>query len=267
MTAFSKDQLVSALEPCALVKKVYFFQTIDSTNNRARTLAEKGAPEGTLVISEEQTAGRGRMGRSWNSPGGTGIWLSLLLRPPLFPSQAPLITSLAGVAVAEAIRRVTGLDAGIKWPNDILINGKKAAGILTELSADEEKIRHVIVGIGINVNTKTFPEEIRDRATSLRICSGRTIPRMEILLPVLLELERLYLDFTRSGDSDSVLRHYRKISVTIGERITLTRDNREFDVMALDISPTGGLLIKKDAGTIEELISGEIHNLIFSAKK
>ncbi|MEA1927796.1 MAG: biotin--[acetyl-CoA-carboxylase] ligase, partial [Candidatus Auribacterota bacterium] len=164
MAAFSKDQLVSALKPCSFIKDFHYSLSIDSTNNLARSLAEEGAPEGTLVISEEQTSGRGRMGRSWISPPGTGIWISVLLRPMIEPARAALITPLVAVSLSRSIREVTGLPAGIKWPNDILIRGKKAAGILTEISTDRKSIRYIIVGIGINVNTEYFPEEIRGQA-------------------------------------------------------------------------------------------------------
>ncbi len=264
---FSEDKLRTLLQPGSFGLPLHFFKTIDSTNDYAKKIAARGEPEGTLVISEEQTAGRGRMGRSWISPPGTGLWLSLILRPTFIPSQAPLLTSLAAVAVAGAIRRVTGLSAGIKWPNDIIINDRKAAGILIELSAGERFVKYLIVGIGINVNTEDFPEEIHERATSLRICSGRKISRMEILISVLRELERLYSATIHNGDFNSILERYRSWSVTIGRRITATRSGQEFSALALDITPKGGLLIKDDAGMIEELISGEIQNLIFSSKK
>ncbi len=246
---------------------LYFFKTISSTNDYARELAERDEPEGTLVISEEQTAGRGRMGNSWISPPGTGLWISLILRPPLPPSQSSLITPMTAVAVAGAIRKVTGLSAGIKWPNDIIINNKKVAGILMESSAGDRLIKHLIVGIGINVNTEDFPEEIRERATSLSICSGKKISRMEILISVIRQLERLYSIVIPGGDPAAILERYRSWSVTIGRMITATRSGTKFTARALDITATGGLLVRDQTGTTEELISGEIQNLIFSAKK
>ncbi len=261
MNTFCEGQLVSRLKPCGLVKNIYFSRTIDSTNNHARRLAEDGAPEGTLVISEEQTAGRGRMGRSWISPPGTGIWTSILLRPNIAPPRAALITPLVAVALSRSIREVTGLPTGIKWPNDILIRGKKVAGILTEISTDRAAIRYIIVGIGINVNTSYFPEEIRGKATSLSLSSGRQISRLNILLALLLELERQYLNFTRKKDFDSILLDYRKMSVTIGTRVAIAGSDGELIVDALDITETGGLLIKNKDSRIEEIISGEIQNV------
>ncbi|MDP8214066.1 MAG: biotin--[acetyl-CoA-carboxylase] ligase [Candidatus Euphemobacter frigidus] len=255
---FFEGELRALLQPGHFGIPLHFFRTIDSTNDFAKKIAGRGGPEGTLVVSEEQTAGRGRMGRSWISPPGTGIWMSLLLRPPFLPSQAPLITSLAAVAVAGSIRRVTGLPAGIKWPNDIIINDKKVGGILIELSAGERFVKYLIVGIGINVNTEDFPEEIREHATSLRISSGRKISRMEILISVLRELERLYSAALLSFDFKPILETYRSWSATIGRRITATRSGREFSALALDITPNGGLLIEKDTGGIEEIISGEV---------
>jgi BirA family transcriptional regulator, biotin operon repressor / biotin---[acetyl-CoA-carboxylase] ligase len=263
-TLFDEEELRTLLQNQSFGRPLYFFRTISSTNDYARELAGRDGPEGTLVISEEQTAGRGRMGNSWISPPGTGIWISLILRPPLHPSQAPLITPMTAVAVAGAIREVTGLSAGIKWPNDIIINNRKAGGILIESSAGERFIKHLIVGIGINVNTEDFPEEIRGSATSLRVCSGKMISRMEILISVIRELERLYSVVIPSGAPDAILERYRSWSVTIGRMITATRSGGQFSARALDITPTGGLLVKDKAGMIEELISGEIQNIISS---
>jgi BirA family transcriptional regulator, biotin operon repressor / biotin---[acetyl-CoA-carboxylase] ligase len=258
VAAFSKDQLVSALKPCSFIKDLHYSLSIDSTSNLARSLAEEGAPEGTLVISEEQTSGRGRMGRSWVSPPGTGIWISVILRPKILPDRATLITPLVAVALSRSIREATGLPAGIKWPNDIFIRGKKAAGILTEISTCQRSIRHIIVGIGINVNTEYFPEEIRGKATSLSLSSGRQLSRLKILLSLLLELERQYLDFTRKKDFDSFLLDYRRMSVTIGNQVSITVPDGKLTVEAIDITETGGLLIKCKDGTIEEIISGEV---------
>lgn len=258
---------MSALKPCALIKDIHYSISIDSTNNRARILAEEGAPEGILVISEEQTAGRGRMGRSWISPPGTGIWMSVLLRPTISSSRAALITPLVAVALNRSIREVTGLPSGIKWPNDILIKGGKAAGILTEIYLEQESIQYIIVGIGINVNTDYFPKEIREEATSLSLSSGHPISRLKILIAVLLELERQYLDFTVKGNFDTILSDYRRMSVTIGERVNIVGRKGMGKAVALDIAENGGLLIENDDGTIEEIISGEVQLLIFSSKK
>ena len=264
---FDEEELRTLLQRQSFGHPLYFFKTIASTNDYARELAARDSPEGTLVISEEQTAGRGRMGNSWISPPGTGIWISLILRPPLPPSQGPLITPMTAVAVAGAIRKVTGLSAGIKWPNDIIINNRKAAGILIESSAGERSIKHLIVGIGINVNTEVFPEEIRESATSLSICSGKKISRMEILISVIRQLERLYSIVIPGGKPRIILERYRSWSVTLGKMITADRAGGKITARALDITPNGGLLVRDQTGITEELISGEIQNLIFPSGK
>ena len=157
-------ELRSVLDTKWLGQEVDYFYETDSTNNRARDAAEKGASHGYLAVADSQTAGKGRRGRVWNSPHGTDIFMSFLMRPSFGPSQASMLTLVAGMAVVKGVQKATGLNAMIKWPNDAVVNGKKICGILTEMSTEEDTIRYVVVGIGINVNAREFPEEIRDKA-------------------------------------------------------------------------------------------------------
>ncbi|MBR3993055.1 MAG: biotin--[Anaerotignum sp.] len=181
MNEYNKAAIDAALKTRKMGHPLYFYPETDTTNDRIRELALEGAPEGTLAVAEMQTAARGRRGRAWQAPAESGIWMSLLLRPNIPPTQASVLTLLAGIALTEAIEAVTGMEVGIKWPNDILLNGKKLVGILTEMDCDMEQIHSVTVGMGINVNTKVFPEELQDIATSLYLESGREYDRAELV--------------------------------------------------------------------------------------
>ncbi len=254
----TEESLRASLKTHSFGHPLYYLLTIDSTNDYAKRAAGRGASEGTLVVSEEQTKGRGRRGRSWFSPPGTAILMSLILRPELEPFETAGITLITAVAVSEAIFEVTELEAGIKWPNDIIIAGKKAGGILTEAGKDTDGRRYLIVGIGLNVNTGKFPEELRGKATSLRLCRGREVSRRELLIAVIAELERFYFNFIKTGRFSRIINRYREKSVTIGRRVKLIRAGREFEARAIDVTDKGGLLIKRDNGEIEEILSGEV---------
>ncbi|WP_041488372.1 biotin--[acetyl-CoA-carboxylase] ligase, partial [Bacillus pseudomycoides] len=184
-------------------RTVYFKESVESTQHIAAKLAYEGAAEGTIVVAEEQTAGRGRLSRKWHSPKGTGIWMSIILRPAIPVHHAPQLTLLAAVSVAQAIEKCTSVNVGIKWPNDILIEGKKAVGILTEMQADPDKINAVIMGIGINANQgqEHFADEIKEIATSLAIESGKPIVRAELMQQIFLQMEKLYQEYVKNGFS------------------------------------------------------------------
>lgn len=181
-------------------QEIVCFTETDSTNVRARKLGENGAAHGTLVVAEQQTAGRGRRGRGWESPAGSSIYMSLLLRPEFLPNKAPMLTIVMAYSVATALREQTGLDFRIKWPNDIVLNGKKVVGILTEMSTEIEYINHVVIGVGINVNTEAFPEEICATATSIRRESGKTWRRAELIAAILRQFEVQYERFVKEED-------------------------------------------------------------------
>lgn len=257
-TMYNKRELEQGLKTKTMGQSIYFYEETDTTNNRARELALEGAPEGTLVVAEKQTAGRGRRGKVWESPLGTGIWMSLVLRPQIMPAEASVLTLLCGLATAEAIKAETGLSAGIKWPNDILINGKKAVGILTEMDCEMSEVHFVIPGIGINVNTASFPPEIADIATSLYLECGKTVSRRRLVHKVLERLEEHYETFLRTGSFTAMLEDYRKHCITLGKEVHVL-GREPFFAEALDITPEGELLVRwADNGKEEVVFSGEV---------
>ena len=257
-TMYNKRELEQGLKTKTMGQSIYFYEETDTTNNRARELALEGAPEGTLVVAEKQTAGRGRRGKVWESPLGTGIWMSLVLRPQIAPAEASVLTLLCGLATAEAIETETGLSAGIKWPNDILINGKKAVGILTEMDCEMSEVHFVIPGIGINVNTASFPPEIAEIATSLYLECGKTVSRRRLVHKVLERLEEHYETFLRTGSFAAMLEDYRKHCITLGKEVHVL-GREPFFAEALDITPEGELLVRRaDNGKEEVVFSGEV---------
>lgn len=257
-TMYNKRELEQGLKTKTMGQTIYFYEETDTTNNRARELALEGAPEGTLVVAEKQTAGRGRRGKVWESPLGTGIWMSLVLRPQIMPAEASVLTLLCGLATAEAIEAETGLSAGIKWPNDILINGKKAVGILTEMDCEMSEVHFVIPGIGINVNTASFPPEIADIATSLYLECGKTVSRRRLVHKVLERLEEHYETFLRTGSFTAMLEDYRKHCITLGKEVHVL-GREPFFAEALDITPEGELLVRRADNWKEEVVfSGEV---------
>ena len=257
-TMYNKRELEQGLKTKTMGQSIYFYEETDTTNNRARELALEGAPEGTLVVAEKQTAGRGRRGKVWESPLGTGIWMSLVLRPQIMPAEASVLTLLCGLATAEAIEAETGLSAGIKWPNDILINGKKAVGILTEMDCEMSEVHFVIPGIGINVNTASFPPEIAEIATSLYLECGKTVSRRRLVHRVLERLEEHYETFLRTGSFAAMLEDYRKHCITLGKEVHVL-GREPFFAEALDITPEGELLVRRaDNGKEEVVFSGEV---------
>ena len=202
-------------------QEIVCFTETDSTNVRARKLGENGAAHGTLVVAEQQTAGRGRRGRGWESPAGSSIYMSLLLRPEFLPNKAPMLTIVMAYSVATALREQTGLDFRIKWPNDIVLNGKKVVGILTEMSTEIEYINHVVIGVGINVNTEAFPEEICATATSIRRESGKTWRRAELIAAILRQFEVQYERFVKEEDLAYLREAYDAVLVNCGREVRI----------------------------------------------
>lgn len=254
----SKEELLIELDSNKLGNDIYCFKTIDSTNNYAKKLALDGAVEGTIVLSDEQTGGRGRLGRNWVSPYGANIYMSMILRPIIYPSEAAKITEITAATVANAINKVTNLETGIKWPNDIILDNKKVCGILTEMSAELNDINYVIVGIGINVNIDEFPEDIKNIATSIKKTLGSEVSRKELVINIMEEFEKLYYDFINTGSLQKTVDICKKRSVTLGKTVKIINKNKTMVAKAIDITENGELVIKKDDGEIINIISGEV---------
>ena len=239
-------------------QEIVCFTETDSTNVRARKLGENGAAHGTLVVAEQQTAGRGRRDRGWESPAGSSIYMSLLLRPEFLPNKAPMLTIVMAYSVATALREQTGLDFRIKWPNDIVLNGKKVVGILTEMSTEIEYINHVVIGVGINVNTEAFPEEICATATSIRRESGKTWRRAELIAAILRQFEVQYERFVKEEDLAYLREAYDAILVNCNREVRILGEKDGYRAVALGIDDQGELLVRKEDGTVTSVYAGEV---------
>ncbi len=254
----SESYIKVALGDFSFLKEVLYFETIDSTNNRAKILAEQGALEGTLIIAEEQTAGRGRLGRRWSSPKSNGLWFSLVLRPNIAPSVASILTQVAAAAMAGAIEEVVDVSIGIKWPNDLWIGSKKLSGILTEMSAEFSRVNYVVIGIGVNVNNESFNGELSDIATSIKIETGKNIKRADIVVSFLEKFLPYYNEVIKYGYSSTALEVCRDKSITIGKDVNIIKANDITPAKALEILQTGELLVKLDDGSEYAVNSGEV---------
>jgi BirA family biotin operon repressor/biotin-[acetyl-CoA-carboxylase] ligase len=239
---------------------IHHLYSVDSTNAFALRLLsqEKQSPHGTLVLAEQQTAGRGRLGRRWVSPAGLGLYLTLIIRPQIPSFLAPLMTLAAAVAAHESIERVTGLDVDIKWPNDLLVGPKKVCGILCELQAELDRVRSITMGLGINVNQQEFPGEISEIATSLSIESGRRQSRIEILLDFLSTFERLYTRFTAIGPEVVTEAWTEASSFAHGRTLEVHDGVRTISGVTDGLSPLGVLRLRQPDGSLEEVYSGDV---------
>ena len=250
------EEIWSMCDLTILGSKIHYCSVTGSTNEDAKKLAQEGAPNGTLVIAEKQQKARGRMGRAWNSPDG-GLWFSMILRPHLAPMEAPKLTIMTAVAVAEAITRTTGIDAKIKWPNDILIDGKKACGILTEMSAEMDAINHVIIGIGINVNIDDFPKELKDKGISLKEIKGEEVSRIQVLSALLERFEHYYVKAETEGFQE-IFESWRSLCINLGQKVKIMGKNESFEGTTLDIDESGALLVKTEDGEVIRVFSGDV---------
>jgi BirA family biotin operon repressor/biotin-[acetyl-CoA-carboxylase] ligase len=252
------DMLRQRLKGSLFGKRIYHFFKTDSTNRVALELGHAGEPEGAVVVAEEQTAGRGRAGRAWHSEHAAGIYATLLLRPRLAPVQAPLLTMMAGLSAHAAIQAQTGLTVDLKWPNDLLINGKKMGGILTEMHAEPGQIRFVIVGIGLNVNQEKFAGELGAIATSLRLETGKTQSRLELLVRLLREFENDYNQFLREGAASITKKFVAISSYAQGRRVRVTNGAESFAGTTAGLGPEGLLQVRRDDGAVVTVIAGDV---------
>ncbi|MDY6834303.1 MAG: biotin--[acetyl-CoA-carboxylase] ligase [Chloroflexota bacterium] len=252
------EEVMLGLDTKYLGQEIVHFFEVGSTQDEARRLAEKGAIEGVTVIAETQLSGRGRVGRSWNSPSGSGIYISIILRPNLKPNEALQIPIVAGVAVACAISEVVSVEPKIKWPNDIILGSKKVGGILAEMSAEIDKVNYIILGIGMNVNTtkESFPEEIKSIATSLSEECNRKVERVQLVQQLLRELEALYEEFKLVGFTPARKR-WKKLNNTIGQRVKVG-GTEAIVGNAIDIDKDGALIVKDDEGNRKRVVAGDV---------
>lgn len=254
----TEAEIKSLMHTDWVAKEVLYFDTIDSTNIKAKELAEKGYPSGTLVVADKQESGKGRRGRSWVSPSGTGIFMTLMIKPDINPNNASMLTLVAALAVAKAITSVTGEEAMIKWPNDIVVNGKKVCGILTEMNAQFDYINHIVVGIGINVHNESFPEEISQMASSLMIeAGGKRFHRAQIIAETMSYFEQYYDTFLKTQDLSALVREYDELLVNRNKSVRVLDPKEPFDGKAMGITPKGELIV--DTWESRKLVSsGEV---------
>ena len=254
------DDLLSRLGPTRVVgRDIRVFQATTSTNDVAARLARDGVKEGAVVFAETQSKGRGRLGRVWISPAGKGLWFSVLLRPEIRPQAATQLTVATALALVKAIAAQTGIKAEIKWPNDILIRGRKTAGILTELSAELDHIKEMILGIGVDVNLDTheFPAELRKIATSLQIESGAPVDRAGLAVAILRELDEVYHRIC-AGHFEAVADEWQEHCTTLGRNVAIRTGDRVVRGRAESLDPDGALMLRGQHGHLERIIGGDV---------
>jgi BirA family transcriptional regulator, biotin operon repressor / biotin---[acetyl-CoA-carboxylase] ligase len=239
-------------------KRIFHFFKIDSTNRVAMDLGQQDEAHGALVIAEEQSAGRGRSGRTWHSEKSSGIYASVLLRPPLTPVQAPALALAAGLAARDAVAEQAGATPDLRWPNDLLVNGKKVCGILTEMYAEPDRIKFVVVGIGLNVNQVKMPTELAQIATSLQIETGKSQPRIELLVRLLRRFESYYNQLLNAGAAPIVARFAEVSSYANGRRIRVSTGQEFFVATTAGLDASGLLRVKRDDGRVETVLAADI---------
>ena len=253
----SVNELQSRRKTSWVGKDIFYYGVTDSTNTQAKRLAEEGYGHGTLVVAEQQEAGRGRRGRSWQSPAKESIYMTLLLKPEINPNNASMLTLVTALAVSKAITSVAGRPAGIKWPNDIVMNGKKVCGILTEMSAQVDYVNYIVIGIGINVHTESFPEELSQMATSLYLETKERYHRAELMEAVWEAFENYYDIYLQTEDLHNLVKEYNSHLVNMHQRVRVLDPKDPFEGKAMGITPKGELMV--DTWESRKLVSsGEV---------
>lgn len=257
----TKAEILSRLETQRIGRNLYYYDETDSTNTRIRLLAESGEENGTLAVADMQSAGRGRRGRTWISPSGSNIYMSLLLKPDILPGKASMLTLVMALAIADAIEKETGLNARIKWPNDIVVNGKKVCGILTEMDMEADYIRDIIIGVGINVNQSSeddFAEEIREHASSLKLLSGHTVSRSSLVARSMLSFENYYNIFCTDTSLKTLMKEYNSRLVNMDNEVRVLEPGGEYTGIAKGINEIGELIVQREDGTVVNVYAGEV---------
>ena len=254
----SAQEIESRLVTRWIGRPVNYYEVITTTNQYAKKAGEEGAPEGLLVVAEEQTQGKGRFGRWWKTPSGSCIAMTLLLRPKLPPARISMVTLVMGLAVTAAIRELYGLPAGIKWPNDVVLHGKKLCGILTEMSAELMAVNYIVIGTGINVNLKEFPKELEDTATSIALNLGHEVNRAELIAACMKNFEEYYEKFVRDGDLSGMMEEYNDLLLNKDQKVRVLEPGGEYNGTALGINSSGELLVEREDGSVETVYAGEV---------
>jgi BirA family biotin operon repressor/biotin-[acetyl-CoA-carboxylase] ligase len=246
-------------------KRVIYYEEIDSTNTAAKELGKQTGNHGALVLAEEQNQGKGRLGRDWSSPKGSGIFMTIVLQPQILPVHASMLTLVAALAVNQGIRKVTGLDSYIKWPNDIVVNGKKVCGILTEMSTMNDKLECVVIGMGINANRDVFPEELKKTATSLKLECKKEVERTELIVAIMEYLEQYYELFGQTESFIDMVTEYNEVLINRNKQVRIIGAHKEYTGTALGINETGALLVQTEeqhqgitTSAIKTVVSGEV---------
>lgn len=239
-------------------KNIIYYEKLDSTNTKIKELAAEGAVHGTVVVADMQTAGKGRRGRNWESPAGTNVYMSILLRPKMEPSKAPMLTLVMAYSIAKVLQNLGYMNAQIKWPNDLVLSNKKVCGILTEMNLEGQQIEYVVVGVGINVNTTAFPKELSDSATSLYLESGKEVKRRQLVCEIVEAFEKEYDKFVEIENLSFLQEEYNNILINCGKEVRVLEPGNEYTAYALGISETGELLVRKADGSKEAVFAGEV---------
>lgn len=259
----TKEAVECLIKAPTFWKEVCYKEEVDSTNTEAKRIAEKNPVHGTVVIAEDQNNGKGRRGRGWISQKGSGVWMSFILKPPVSPVNGSMLTLVAGLSVCKAIYQLTGLDARIKWPNDVVMDGKKVCGILTEMSSEMDYINYIVIGIGINVNMEEFPETLKDKATSLYLEGKKENPqfkkisRSHLIWEVMDCFEGYYYRFMNTGDMERLIGEYNCALINIGKEVKVLEGKEEITGLAGGIDKKGQLVIEVD-GKLVRIRSGEV---------